>query len=66
MRGKININTATAKELEKLPGIGKTIAERIVEYRQANGAFKSIEDLSKVKGIGKATPDKLRDAATAG
>lgn len=64
--GKININTATAKELEKLPGIGKAIAERIVEYRQANGAFKNVDDLSKVKGIGKATLDKLRDAAMAG
>lgn len=61
---KVNLNTATAKELEKLPGIGKAIAERIIEYRQQNGAFKSVEDLGKVKGIGKASMDKLRDLVT--
>lgn len=62
---ELDINTATAKDLEKLPGIGKVSAERIIEYRTANGAFKSVEDLGKVKGIGKATLEKLRPLVTA-
>lgn len=49
---KININTATAKELENLNGIGKALAERIVQYRQENGLFKDIKDIMKVTGIG--------------
>lgn len=64
--GKVNINTATAKELEKLPGIGKVSAQRIIEYREANGGFKSVQELDKVQGIGKATLEKLRDLVTIG
>ncbi len=64
--GKTNINTATAKELEKLPNIGKVTAARIIEYRQAKGPFKSVQDLDKVQGIGKATLEKLRDLVTVG
>jgi len=48
----ININTASAKILDTLPGIGPVIAQRIVEYRQNNGPFEQISDLSKVDGIG--------------
>lgn len=51
---KVNINTATQSELEELPGIGPSIATRIIEYRQQNGKFSKIEDLQNVKGIGDA------------
>jgi len=50
--GPVNINTATQDELESLPGIGPTIAQRIILYRETNGAFTSIEDIQKVEGIG--------------
>lgn len=49
---KININTATQTEFETLPGIGPSIAYKIVEYRKENGKFKNIEDLKKISGIG--------------
>ncbi|MEA3459697.1 MAG: helix-hairpin-helix domain-containing protein, partial [Chloroflexota bacterium] len=62
--GKVNINTATAEELETLPGIGPAFAQRIIEYRQEKGPFASIEDIEKVKGIGEATFEKLRDLIT--
>ena len=50
----ININRATAGQLDSLDGIGPVIAKRIVEYRKVNGPFTSIEDLQKVSGIGVA------------
>jgi len=52
--GPININRATARELDALDGIGPVIAARIVEYRKVNGSFLSIDDLQKVSGIGAA------------
>jgi competence protein ComEA len=58
--GIININRATAKELDKLPGIGPVIASRIVEYRKLNGFFQSIDDLKKVQGIGASTLEKFK------
>ena len=57
---KVNINTATADELAGLTGIGKVKAEAIVAYRTANGQFKSVEDLTKVTGIGDKTLEKLK------
>jgi len=48
----LNLNSASAAELEKLPGVGPATAARIVEYRQKNGAFKKVEDLMNVRGIG--------------
>ena len=51
---RININTCTKEELESLPGIGPVLAERIIEYRKQNGSFKTIEDITKVRGIGAA------------
>ena len=58
--GILNINRATAKELDKLPGIGPVIAGRIIEFRKVNGAFQSIDDLRKVQGIGASTLEKFR------
>jgi competence protein ComEA len=48
----LNINNASQKELEKIPGIGEKIAQQIVEYRRQYGEFKSLNDLKKIKGIG--------------
>lgn len=64
--GKININTATADQLTQLPGIGPTIAERIIEYRTANGEFASIFDLLDVKGVGEQTFRDISDMITTG
>ena len=58
--GILNINRATAKELDKLPGIGPVIAARIIEFRKVNGAFQSIDDLRKVQGIGASTLEKFK------
>lgn len=58
---KININTATAAELQLLNGIGAAKAQAIVEYREANGKFTSLEDLTKVKGIGPKLIEKNAD-----
>jgi len=59
--GKININTASARELEELPGIGEVLAERIVSFRETNGPFKSIEEIKKVSGIGEKKFESIRD-----
>lgn len=63
---KININTATAAELETLPRIGPTMAQRIVEYREASGPFKTIEDIQNVPGIGPTTFAAIKDLITVG
>lgn len=60
----ININTASATELEKLPRIGPKMAQRIITYRTQHGPFRRKEDLMKVKGIGKKTFEKLKDLIT--
>ena len=60
----INLNTASAADLENLPGIGAKMAERILEYRQKNGPFKKIEDLMNVKGIGEKNFLKLKARLT--
>lgn len=57
----ININTATKDQLDSLTGIGPSTADKIIEYREKNGAFKSIDDLKKVGGLGDKKIDKFRD-----
>ena len=63
-RARININTATAEELEGLPGIGEVIAARIIGYREENGPFRSVDDLIHVQGISGETIDEFRDLVT--
>jgi competence protein ComEA len=62
--GLINVNTASATELETLSGIGEVLAATIIEYRTQNGPFVSVEDLMDVSGIGPATLDEIRDQVT--
>lgn len=62
----ININTASAEELQTLPGIGPSISKRIVAFREENGPYKRIEDLMKVKGIGEKSFQKIRHLITVG
>ena len=65
LRGnKININTATAKELDALPGIGPAMAKRIEEYRSQKGPFTSVEGIKGVKGIGDGVFKKIKDKIT--
>ena len=59
--GKVNINTAKQTELETLPGIGPTIALRIIEYRKENGEFTDIEELKEIEGIGEAKWEQIKD-----
>ena len=63
---QININTASAEELDKLPGIGPVKAEAIIAWRTENGPFRYPEELIRVKGIGEGTLDKLLDRITTG
>jgi competence protein ComEA len=59
---KVHLSTATAEQLDEIDGLGPTLAERIVEYRDANGGFRSIDELAEVEGIGEKRLAALRDA----
>lgn len=59
--GLVNINNADEKQLDTLPGVGPAMAKRIIEYRETEGGFTAIEDLKKIKGIGEAKFNKMKD-----
>ena len=64
VEAKVNINTANKEKLETLPGIGETTAQKIIDYRESNGKFKTIEDIKNVSGIGEAKYESLKDKIT--
>ena len=64
--GKVNINTATVEQLQTLPGVGETLATRIVEYRQKAGSFKSTQELMNVKGLGEKNFQKIQGYLSVG
>ena len=60
LTGTVNVNTATAEELQLLPGIGAARADALIDLRKQRGGFKSLEQLKEVKGIGDASLERLR------
>jgi len=65
-KGKVNINTASAADLETLPRIGPKVAQRIVDYRTQHGDFKRVEEIMKVRGIGQKLFDLIKDRISVG
>ncbi len=64
--GRVNVNTASAAELESLPGIGPTLSQQIIDYRTRNGPYSTLDDLAGVRGISSRMVEELRDLATTG
>ena len=64
--GKVNLNTATVEQLTTVPGVGPTLAARIVEQRQKSGSFKSVQEILTVKGIGEKNLVKIQPYLTVG
>jgi len=63
---KININTASLVELQKLPRIGEKVGQRIIDFRKKNGRFRKVEEIMKVKGIGEKMFNKIKGLITVG
>jgi comEA protein len=61
---KVNINTASLEELQKLPRVGPKVAQRIIDFRKQNGAFKKVEEIMKVRGIGEKIFAQMKDLLT--
>lgn len=61
---RVNLNTADAAALESLPGIGPALAQRIIDYRTANGPFQTTEEIQDVRGIGAGIYEKIKDSIT--
>ncbi len=61
---QVDVNTAGAAELERLPGVGPKLAQRIVDHRRAHGRFRTAEELQEVRGIGPALYESLKDDVT--
>lgn len=58
---RIDLNTATAMDLEQLPGIGPTLSRRVVAYRRTHGPFTTVDDITRIRGVGEKTLARLRD-----
>jgi competence protein ComEA len=58
--GKLSLGTATARQLEELPGVGPVLAQRIVQWRHDNGGFRAVDDLNEVSGVGDSLMEQLR------
>ncbi|HEU4793123.1 MAG TPA: ComEA family DNA-binding protein [Nitrolancea sp.] len=63
---RVNVNTASAAELQSLPGIGPALSQRIIDYRTRNGPYSTLDDLAGVRGISSRMVEELRDLATTG
>ena len=64
--GAVDLNSASEEQLQEVPGIGPSLAKKIVDFRKENGPFKTVDDLLKVRGIGEKSLEKLRAHLTVG
>ena len=64
--GAVDLNSASEDQLQEVPGIGPSLAKKIVDFRKENGPFKSVDDLLKVRGVGEKSLEKLRPHLTVG
>jgi competence protein ComEA len=64
--GAVDLNSASEAQLQEVPGIGPALAKKIVDFRNENGPFKSVDDLLKVRGVGEKSLERLRPHLTVG